>query len=223
MQSTACNILHSVEERCARWLLKQVLFPGRALCSLVLTMEDGASAEIAVVGREGVVGVEAALGVRVAACDATVQLAGEGHAFAMSVDTFQEELAKSAVFESIVRKYARGFVGFIMQSVGCNARHSVDERCCRWLLHAHDRLATDEMALTHDLLSTMLGVRRPTITLVMSDLSQAGIVSTRRGLLRIINREALEARVCDCYRTVADIDGARTLREPKLVSDTPLL
>ncbi len=127
--------------------MKHVVFPGRALGSLVLTMEDGASAEVAVVGREGVVGVEAALGVRVAACDATVQLAGEGHALAMSVDAFQDELANCPVFESTVRKYAQGFLGFIMQSAACNARHSINERCCPWLLHAHNRLATDEMSL----------------------------------------------------------------------------
>ena len=195
--------------------LKHVVFPSRTLCSLVMTMEDGASAEIALVGPEGVIGVEAALGVRVAACDAAVQVAGEGHGFAMSVEAFQTELGRCPVFESVIRKYAQGFVGFIMQSIACNARHSVDERCCRWLLLAHDRLGTDEMALTHDLLSTMLGVRRPTVTLVMSDLAEAGLVSTGRGALRIINREGLEARVCTCYEAVADIYGVRPARSQK--------
>ena len=92
-----------------------------------------------------------------------------------------------------------------MQSIACNARHSVDARCCRWLLHAHDRLATDDLALTHDLLSTMLGVRRPTVTLVANELAHAGIVSTSRGLIRIVDRAALEARACVCYRTVTKI------------------
>lgn len=203
--------------------LLRVLFPGRTLCSLVLTMEGGASAEIAVVGAEGMVGVEAALGVRVSTCDAAVQVAGEAHAFAMSVDAFQEELANCPVFESCVRNYAQAFVGFVMQSVACNARHSVDARCCRWLLHAHDRLGTEQLALTHELLSTMLGVRRPTVTLVINDLVRAGIVSTSRGLIRIIDRRALEARACSCYRTVTEIYGMRARGEPKVVPAPSIL
>ncbi|HEY0284601.1 MAG TPA: Crp/Fnr family transcriptional regulator [Vicinamibacterales bacterium] len=203
--------------------LQHVLFPGRMLCSLVLTMQDGASAEIAVVGAEGVVGVEAALGVRVAACDATVQVAGEGHAMAMTVSAFQAELANCPAFESRVRNYAQAFVGFVMQSVACNARHSVDARCCRWLLHAHDRLAADDLELTHDLLSTMLGVRRPTVTLVMNDLSHAGIVSTGRGRIRIVDRTALEARACACYRIVTEIYGMRARAEAKVVAGASTL
>jgi CRP-like cAMP-binding protein len=98
-----------------------------------------------------------------------------------------------------------------MQSVACNARHSVDARCCRWLLHAHDRLATNDLALTHDLLSTMLGVRRPTVTLVINDLADAGIVSTSRGLVRIVDRAQLEARACECYRTVSKLVGRTSI------------
>ena len=110
-----------------------------------------------------------------------------------------------------------------MQSVACNARHSVDARCCRWLLHAHDRLATDDLALTHDLLSTMLGVRRPTVTLVMNDLAHAGIVSTSRGLIRIVDRTALEARACACYRIVTEIYGMRVRGEAKVVAGASIL
>lgn len=182
--------------------LTQVFFPGRSLCSLVLTMEDGASAEIAVVGPEGVVGVEVALGLRVAPCDATVQVAGEGHALVMGADAFRAELARGGAFDIAVQKYARAFMGFVTQSIACNALHSVDARCCRWLLHAQDRLAASELPLTHDLLSAMLGVRRPTVTLVLSDLTHRGIISTSRGRVHIIDRAGLEARSCDCYRAV---------------------
>jgi CRP-like cAMP-binding protein len=192
--------------------LKDIFFPGRTLCSLLLTMEDGATVEIAVVGPEGILGIEAILGVRVAACDATVQVEGDGHALAMNVDAFRAALGTCPVFASLVSDYAQTFMEFVMQSVACNARHSVDARCCRWLLHAHDRLATNDLALTHDLLSTMLGVRRPTVTLVINDLANAGIVSTSRGLIRIVDRARLEARACDCYRRVS-----------KLVSRTPVL
>jgi CRP-like cAMP-binding protein len=185
--------------------LKQVFFPGRSLCSLLLTMEDGASAEIAVVGPEGVVGVEIALGLRSAACDATVQVAGEGYAFVMNADTFRSEIARPGMFGVLVQNYARAFVGFVTQSVACNALHSVESRCCRWLLHAQDRLASSDLPLTHDLLSAMLGVRRPTVTLVLNDLTQAGMISTSRGMLRIVDRHALEGRACDCYRAVTGI------------------
>src|ERR671913_1419811 len=185
--------------------LKQVFFPARSLCSLLLTMEDGASAEIAVVGPEGIVGVEVALGLRSAACDAVVQVAGEGYAFVMNADVFRREIARQGMFGVLVQNYARAFVGFVTQSVACNALHSVEARCCRWLLHAHDRLATSELPLTHDLLSAMLGVRRPTVTLVLNDLTQARMISTSRGMLRIVDRRALELRSCDCYRTVTDI------------------
>src|SRR5688572_6008312 len=185
--------------------LKQVFFPTRSLCSLLLTMEDGASAEIAVVGPEGVVGVEVALGLRSAACDATVQVAGEGYAFVMNADMFRSEIARPGMFGVLVRNYARAFVGFVTQSVACNALHSVEARCCRWLLHAQDRLASSDLPLTHDLLSAMLGVRRPTVTLVLNDLTQTGMLSTSRGMLRIVDRQAVETRACDCYRTVTGI------------------
>jgi CRP-like cAMP-binding protein len=178
-------------------------------------MEDGSTAEIAVVGSEGIVGIEAALGVRVAASDATVQVAGDGGAFAMTVDAFREAMESSRVFDSLVRKYAETFVRVVMHSVACNARHAVDERCCRWLLQAHDRLATEDPALTHDLLSTMLGVRRPTVTV------NAGIVSTSRGMVRIASRGALEARACNCYRGIPNIYGAETGIGSKVVTGAP--
>lgn len=183
--------------------LTEIVFPGRSLCSLVVTMEDGATAEVGVVGSEGLIGVEAVLGQRVASCDATVQVAGDGQALALSIDAFRAELTRSAAFEAIVRNYAQAFVAFMMQSVACNGLHSVDARCCRWLLHAQDRLAANELPLTHDLISTMLGVRRPTVTLVMNSLTQAGIVSASRGTLRIVDRVMLESRACECYRVIA--------------------
>jgi CRP-like cAMP-binding protein len=198
--------------------LKTVFFPGRALCSLLLTMEDGDSAEIAVVGREGIVGIEALLGVRVATCDAAVQVEGDGQALAMNIDAFRAALETCPTFERLVRRYAQVFLSFVTQSVACNARHSVDARCCRWLLHAHDRLASEDLALTHDLVSTMLGVRRPTVTLVLNDLANAGIVSTSRGSVRIVDRAKLEARACDCYRRVSEVYDAHATPESKLVA-----
>lgn len=182
--------------------LRDIYFPSQSLCSLILTTADGASAEIAVVGSEGLVGVEAVLGLTGAMCDATVQVAGEGVAHSMNVDAFQAELERRGAFHDLVRKYAQAFVGFVTQSVACNALHAVEARCCRWLLHADDRLGGGEFPLTHELLSTMLGVRRPTVTLVMTTLAHQGIISTSRGVIRIISRDALAAHSCGCYRTV---------------------
>lgn len=182
--------------------LRQIYFPSQSLCSLILTTTDGVSAEIAVVGAEGLVGVEAVLGLTGAMCDAVVQVAGEGVAHSMSVDAFQVELERRGALHDLLRKYAQAFVGFITQSVACNALHAVEARCCRWLLHADDRLGGRAFPLTHELLSTMLGVRRPTVTLVMTTLTHLGIVSTSRGVVQIVNREALEGHACSCYRAV---------------------
>jgi CRP-like cAMP-binding protein len=194
----ARQVLHKRDEA-----LKQVLFPNRSLCSLVVTMEDGATAEVALVGPEGIVGIEAVLGQRVAACDATVQVPGDGHALAMGIDTFRAELANSPAFASAMYRYTQAFIGFVTQSVACNGLHHVDARCCRWLLHAQDRLQTNDLPLTHDLLSTMLGVRRPTVTLVMNALLQAGIITATRGMIHIVDREMLQGRACECYRAVS--------------------
>ena len=185
--------------------LREVYFPSQSLCSFIQTTADGGRAEIAVVGAEGLVGVEAVLGLRTAICDATVQIAGEGVAHSMHADAFRAELDRRGALHDLVQKYAQAFVAFVTQSVACNGLHSVEARCCRWLLHAHDRLGGSEFPLTHELLSTMLGVRRPTVTLVMTTLAQLGIISTSRGTVRIMSMDALEARSCGCYRAVKGV------------------
>ncbi len=185
--------------------LDDIYFPSRSLCSLVLMTASGESAEIAVVGAEGLIGIEAVLGRREAMYDAAVQVAGDGVAHRMNVDVFRAELERQGPLYDLARKYAQVFVGFLAQSVACNGLHSVEARCCRWLLHAHDRLGGGEFPLTHELLSTMLGVRRPTVTLVMTTLGQLGIISTSRGALRVLSRDALESRSCSCYRSVREL------------------
>jgi CRP-like cAMP-binding protein len=182
--------------------LGEVYFPGRSLCSLFITMSDGASAEIAVVGAEGLIGLESVQGLSRAACDATVHVAGDGICHVMSEEAFRRELDHRETLYSNVTLYAQAVVGFLMQSVACNGLHSADARCCRWLLHAQDRLKTQEFPLTHELLATMLAVRRPTVTLVIADLVRLGIISTSRGHIKIADRTALEARACECYKTV---------------------
>jgi CRP-like cAMP-binding protein len=194
--------------------LRQIYFPSRALCSLTITMSDGTTAEISAVGPEGLIGVEAVLGLTTAMSDATVQIAGDGAAYVMSVDAFRHALDQGGAFHSRVTKYAQAFVGSITQSVVCNALHSADARCSRWLLHAQDSLGTSEFPVTHELLSSLLGVRRPTVTLIMTDLARLGIISTGRGVTRITERTALEGRSCECYKTVKRLFDNQLSSEP---------
>jgi CRP-like cAMP-binding protein len=183
--------------------LREVYFPSRALCSLTVRMADGKnSAEIAVVGSEGVIGIAGILGSEVACWDATVCVAGNGVGYAMKIEAFRRGLEERGAFCRHVTSYAHAFVGFLAQSVACNGRHTAEARCCRWLLHAQDRLAVNELHLTHDVFSTLLAIRRPTVTLAIEHLVRLGIISTSRGVIRIIDRTALEAHSCECYTTV---------------------
>ena len=180
--------------------LQDVYFPDRCLCSLVIRTADGCTAEVAVVGAEGFVGVESAFGMSNAFTDVIVHAAGDAVCHVLSMSSFRREFDEHGAFHAAVMQYAHAFVEGLMQSVVCNGLHSADARCCRWLLHAHDRLAADTLAVTHDLLAAMLGVRRPTVTLIIADLSRRRIVSTSRGAISITDRAALEARACECYR-----------------------
>ena len=184
--------------------LSEVFFPGRCVCSIANAMEDGGMVEVAAVGREGFVGLNVALGNASATGDAFVQVAGDPIA-AMSVDAFKRELERRGAFYDIVTRYSQAFVSLLMQSVACNGLHSAEERCCRWLLMTHDRIGQDEFPLTHEILAVMLGVRRPTVTLVMAELTRRGIISHVRGHIRIVDRKGLEAGSCECYRNVKTV------------------
>jgi hypothetical protein len=155
--------------------------------------------EVATVGQEGIVGVGAILGDSIAAGEAFIQVQGDP-AQVLPIEIFQEEMARGGAFHDAVSRYGRAFMLLIMQSVACNGLHSAEERCCRWLLMTHDRVGVDEFALTHDFLAMMLGVRRPTVTLVLTALNRAGILSYVRGRMRITDRRRLESASCECYR-----------------------
>ena len=193
------QVIHKHGER-----LSQVWFTGRGICSITSAMEDGGVVEVATVGNEGFVGVGAALGDSFASGDAFVQVQGDP-ALVMSVDAFHRELNRRGPFHDLVSRYAQAFMGLIMQSVACNGLHSAEERCCRWLLMTHDRVQQDEFALTHEYMAMMLGVRRPTVTLVMAELTNAGIISHMRGRIRIADRKGLEDASCECYRSVKNL------------------
>lgn len=179
----------------------EIYFPGRSVCSTTHSMENGGIVEVATVGREGFVGIGAVLGNSIANGDAFVQVAGEPTAV-MSINAFRREMERRGPFYDLVTRYSQAFVALLMQSVACNGLHSAEQRCCRWLLMTHDRVAQDEFPLTHEFLAIMLGVRRPTVTLVMAELARAGIVSHVRGHVRIVDRAGLEGTSCECYRNV---------------------
>jgi hypothetical protein len=167
-------------------------------------MEDGGIVEIGTVGREGLVGVGAVLGTPIANGETFVQIPGEPAAV-MGIEAFRRELDRRGPFYDSVTWYSQVFVAMLMQSVACNGLHSAEQRCCRWLLMTHDRIAQDEFPLTHEFLAIMLGVRRPTVTLVMAELTRSGIISHVRGHVRIVNRAGLESASCECYKHIKQL------------------
>jgi CRP-like cAMP-binding protein len=184
----------------------EIYFPGRSFSSVTSSMEDGGVIEVAAIGREGMIGIEAVLehqlsnGSPIAASgDAIVQMVGDPMAV-MSLEAFDREMARRGAFFEVMTRYSQIFVASLMQTVACSGLHSAEQRCCRWLLTAHDRIERDAFPLTHELVAAMLGLRRPTVTLVFSDLSRAGLVAHNRGHVRIVNRTRLEQVACECYR-----------------------
>jgi CRP-like cAMP-binding protein len=180
--------------------LNGVYFLDGSVCSILATMDDGASCEVATIGQEGIIGAEAILGGSPAQNDVIVQHAGGSHMLAL--EHFEREMARRGAFFDVMMKYLQAFVGQLAQAAACNGLHSAQQRCARWLLTNRDLLGRDDCPLTHEMLSTMLGVRRPTVTLLIADLVKAGMIETSRGRIRILNRAELEHVACECYGAV---------------------
>jgi CRP-like cAMP-binding protein len=190
------QVVHKQDE-----LIEDVYFPSGGAFSLVKTLGDGQLAEVATVGAEGAIGASVFFGQRVADCDVVVQLSGPG-AQAMSAELFNTEMEKRGAFYNRVLRYNQALMSQIMQTTACNGVHSAEQRCCRWLLMTRDRVGTDEFPMTHEFLAAMLSVRRPTVTIVAAQLQQAGLIQYRRGFVKIVDREKLEAASCECYQAV---------------------
>ena len=192
-------------------------------------MEDGSVVEVATVGREGLVGVSAVFGAPVATGEAFVQIPGEPAAV-MGIESFRREMDRRGAFYDRVTKYSQAFVNMLMQSVACNGLHSAEQRCCRWLLTTHDRIGQDEFPLTHEFLAIMLGVRRPTVTLVMAELTRDGRPFSRPGA-RAHHRSARASRkrrvnaigMCGRRSTVAGSRRSATMSQSdnKLLASLP--
>jgi CRP-like cAMP-binding protein len=177
-----------------------VYFPHDGVVSLMTLMESGAAIESATIGSEGALGLQAAVTWRVSMCRAIVQT--PVRASRISAAPLHDGWSKSARLRDLVERHTEALFGHALQSVGCNALHSVEARFCRWLLTCHDRISTDTIALTQEFLADMLGVQRTTVTAVARSLQEKGAIQYRRGVLAIIDRAALETLACECYGVI---------------------
>jgi CRP-like cAMP-binding protein len=167
------------------------------MISLLAVMGDGQAVETAVVGREGTVGAMSGLGPWRAASRAVVTVPGT--AWVIETSRLQDAVRQSEHLRNIILHYKETLLAQVQQTAGCNALHNAEERLARWLLQTRDRIDSDRMPLTQDFLSQMLGVRRPTVTVIAGVLQTAGFIHYRRGYLEIIDRSGLEQAACECY------------------------
>jgi CRP-like cAMP-binding protein len=185
-------------------VIEYVYFPGDGFCSELTVLESGEMVEVATIGREGMVGIFAANDGHVAPSAAMVQAESE-ICYRLPATVFRSELDRGGRFSELVTRYTHAHTAFIMQSTACNAVHTVEQRLARWFLMAHDRVAKDEFPLTQEFVAMMLGVARPTVTIVAGTLQKAGLIAYRRGTVTILDRERLEAAACECYRVGTDL------------------
>jgi CRP-like cAMP-binding protein len=199
--------LRTVSLRSKQALLRQgqpvheIFFPTGGVCSLIKTTEDGHSIEVIGIGSEGAIGASVAWGQAESAADVMVQLPGD--AFVLPLEVFKAELQQRGALFAAITDYCQMFTVQLMQTTACNALHSAEERCCRWLLTTGDRIQAGTFPITQEMLAMTLGVRRPTVTHIMGDLHRSGIVQYARGAMRIVDRTALESRACECYGTLS--------------------
>ncbi|TVQ89741.1 MAG: Crp/Fnr family transcriptional regulator [Chromatiaceae bacterium] len=181
---------------------RYVYFPTTAIVSLLYVMENGASAEIAVVGNEGIVGIALFLGGETMPNRAVVQSAG--HAYRLQARVFKREFMQSGALQYLLLRYTSALLTQMAQTAVCNRHHTVDQQLCRWLLLSLDRLPSNELVMTQELIANMLGVRREGVTEAAGRLQAAGLIRYRRGHITVLDRSGLETRVCECYRVVRD-------------------
>ncbi|MBT2785167.1 MULTISPECIES: Crp/Fnr family transcriptional regulator [unclassified Halomonas] len=180
--------------------MSHVYFPLDAIVSLLCVMEDGASTEIAVVGYEGVVGVSLFMGGETTPSRAIVQSAGQ--AYRLKGQLLKNEFYRAGSMQRLLLRYTQALLTQMAQTAVCNRHHSLDKQLCRWLLLSLDRLHSNELLMTHELIANMLGVRREGVTEAAGKLQRAGLISYNRGHITVIDRPGLEARVCECYSVV---------------------
>ena len=177
-----------------------VFFPTTAIVSLLYVMENGASAEIAVVGNEGIVGIALFMGGETMPNRAVVQSGGQ--AYRLKGPLLQKEFGRAGALQHLLLRYTLAMLTQMAQTAVCNRHHSVDQQLCRWLLLSLDRLPSSELSMTQELIANMLGVRREGVTEAAGKLQDAGLIQYSRGRITVLDRPGLEARVCECYEVV---------------------
>ncbi len=180
--------------------MRHVYFPTTCIVSLLYVMEDGASAEIAVVGNEGVVGVSLFMGGESTTSRAVVQ--SDGHAYRLKAQLLKDEFFRAGPMQRLLLRYTQALLTQMAQTAVCNRHHSLDQQFCRWLLLSLDRLSSNELVMTQELIANMLGVRREGVTEAAGNVQRAGLISYNRGRITVLDRPGLEARACECYAVV---------------------
>lgn len=199
--------------------IRHLYFVNRGLVSVVKTMRDGRTVEIGAVGIEGITDPNALFGIDRALLETIVQIPGS--AFRIDREVLKREMTKDAAFRDIMQRYVRFAFSQLAQTAACNRLHSLEERCCRWLLLAHDSALADNFSLTHEFLAMMLGVRRSGVSIVAHLLKKAGLIDYKRGRITILDRSGLADAACECYAStqsqLAELFGRRPrqhLRRP---------
>ncbi|HYD60244.1 MAG TPA: Crp/Fnr family transcriptional regulator [Noviherbaspirillum sp.] len=180
--------------------MQHVYFPTTSIVSLLYVMEDGASAEIAMVGNEGILGIALFMGGGTTPSRAVVQSAGYG--YRLRADFLKDEFNRAGPMLHLLLRYTQALITQMAQTAVCNRHHSVDQQLCRWLLMSLDRLSSNELFMTQELIANMLGVRREGVTEAAGKLQSAGLIHYRRGHITVVDRAGLEARACECYQVV---------------------
>jgi CRP-like cAMP-binding protein len=188
------EVLHKPAER-----IRHVYFPGAGFCSIVVVLKDGSMVEVATVGREGVVGAAASFD-GIPAPSATMVQGVADVCYRMTAEAFRREMDRRGAFYELITRSTQALTSLVMQSTACNAVHTVEQRLARWLLMAHDRMESDDFPLTQEFAAMMLGATRPHVSVVAATLQKAGLLTYRRGQVKILDRPGLEAASCECYR-----------------------
>jgi CRP-like cAMP-binding protein len=197
--------------------IESVWFPLSGCLSMVAIMDRGQKVEVGTIGFEGMASISLILGVDTVPCQCIVQVAGM--ALCMSRADFEEQLEAVPEFASVLHRYTQAWADQIGRSAACNAIHTVDERCARWLLMTQDRVSSNVIPLTQEFLAIMLGVRRGSVTLAASSLQRAGLIDYKRGKITVLDRKGLEDASCDCYKV---IQSSYEQRLGKLTASTSL-
>lgn len=177
-----------------------VIFPITGIAMLLNLMENGSSAETAMIGNEGLIGISVFLGAMSTTSQAIVQ--SEGLGYRIKADVIRKEARMGGVLQQCALRFTQALITQMAQTAVCNRHHTVDQRLCRWLLLSRDRLSTDELHITQETIASMLGVRREAVTEAAHKLQDAGLICYSRGKINILDRARLETRVCECYAVV---------------------